>query len=543
MMVETLIIGSGVAAAAAAQRLLEHDPFASILMLEAGPRVKTKDFGLWTNFLITRDVPYKPYLDLPFPAQDREGENANTGIATAEMMDARVMAYGGSTHHWGGWAFRMKPEDFQQATLSRVGMDWPFKYDSLEPYYGEAEHYLAVSGDSDDRIVPRSCKFPFAHFPLTLQDKEFVKAFDALGISYGHLPIARRGLSAEPSRHAPCQTTGTCKYCPFGARYVASNYLDDFRSWNDLPNFELRLGAVVEEIILEDSHRVSGARYINKDTGEVITVEADRVIIAAGAVESAKLLLRSTSTDYPNGLGNQGDMVGRNLVTHPFFRFKGILKANPRALQAEMDFPTLVSRHFDSQTEQAEGKFVLVVPAEAVKNDFRDKMRAGKTRAAINDSLTGPAELQLHGMFEIFGRSRNRVKNLCGRNRVGLHQTEVSMTPDENHLARMAEIGAAVGTIYHQMGASTPGAPSISWRIDHASGTCRMSDDPGSGVVDSDLRVHGIDNLYICSNAVMPNLGAVNPTLTLAALALRLGDTLAATSRAFGSDQAVRQRA
>lgn len=526
-MVGTLIIGSGVAAAAVAQRLLEANPSASILMLEAGPRVKTKDFGLWTNFLITREAPYKPYLDLPFPAQDREGENANTGLATGEMMDARVMAYGGSTHHWGGWSFRMKPEDFQQSTLSRVGMDWPFSYDVLEPYYGEAEHYLAVSGDSADRTVPRTCKYPFVHFPFTLQDQEFAKAFDTLGLSYGHLPIARRGVSTVPSRHAPCQTTGTCKYCPFGARYVASNYLDDFRSWNDLPNFELRLGAVVEEIFLQSGQRVGGAIYTDKHTGETVQVEADRVIIAAGAVESAKLLLRSKPMEFPEGLGNQGDMVGRNLVTHPFFRFKGMLKSNPRALQAEMDFPTLVSRHYDSQAEQAEGKFVLVVPAEAVKNDFPEKMRSGKTRSAINDSVIGPAELQLHGMFEIFGRNSNRVLNLHGRNRVGLHQTEVSLTPDENHLARMAEIGATVGTIYHQMGASMPGAPSISWRIDHASGTCRMSATPGDGVVDANLRVHGLDNLYICSNAVMPSLGAVNPTLTLAALALRLGDTLA----------------
>ena len=533
MRVETVIIGSGVAAAALSQRLLELDPQASILMLEAGPRVKTQDFGLWENFLITRDTPYKPYLDLPFPAQDREGENANTGIASGEMMDARVMAYGGSTLHWGGWSFRMKPEDFRQASTSGVGTDWPFGYDVLEPYYGEAEHYLAVSGDSADRTVPRTRDYPFPAFPYTLQDRDFANAFDGLGITHGHLPIARRGVSAVPSRHAPCQTTGTCKYCPFGARFVAGDYLDDFRAWNDLPNFEIRLGAIVETIIASGSGRVDGVIYLDRDSGEEVTVQADRVVIAAGAVESAKLLLRSPAPGHPNGMGNQGDMVGRNLITHPFFRFKGKLLENPKKLQAEMDFPTLVSRHFDTEAEQAKGKFVLVPPAEAVKVDFLGQMRAGKSRSTIEAALTGPAELQLHGMIEIFGRPGNRIENLIGRNRIGLHQTQVSLSPDGDHLARMDEIRAIAASVYVAMGAELLGPPSISWRIDHAASTCRMSDDPAQGVVNSDLQVHGLDNLYVCSNAVMPSIGAVNPTVTLGALALRLGDRLA-----NGSDRA-----
>jgi choline dehydrogenase-like flavoprotein len=76
------------------------------------------------------------------------------------------------------------------------------------------------------------------------------------------------------------------------------------------------------------------------------------------------------------------------------------------------------------------------------------------------------------------------------------------------------------------MGAKLTGAPTISWRADHAACTCRMSDDPRQGVTDRNLRVHGVDNLYVCSNAVFPNIGSVNPTLTLTALALRLGEHL-----------------
>ncbi len=91
----------------------------------------------------------------------------------------------------------------------------------------------------------------------------------------------------------------------------------------------------------------------------------------------------------------------------------------------------------------------------------------------------------------------------------------------------MNDIKSHVEKIFASMDATLSGDASISWRADHAASTLRMSSDPATGVVGPDLRVHGVDNLFVCSNGVFPSLGAVNPTLTLTALALRLGDHLA----------------
>lgn len=102
MKVDTLIIGSGVAATVVAQRLLEVDASASILILEAGTRVKTKDFGLWENYLITGQLPYEPFKDLPYPERDFAGENVNAGNTSIPLVGARVFVFGGSTLHWGG---------------------------------------------------------------------------------------------------------------------------------------------------------------------------------------------------------------------------------------------------------------------------------------------------------------------------------------------------------------------------------------------------------------------------------------------------------
>lgn len=526
MQVDTLIVGSGVAAAVLSQRLLEKDPRASILILEAGTRVKTRDFGVWENYLITGHLPYEANRDLDYPQRDTPGENRSVGGTEIPLNGARIINYGGSTMHWGGWSLRLKPEDFQLKTRTGQGGDWPLSYDELEPYYCEAEHYLAVSGDSQDRTVRRTREYPFRAFPFSLQDQPLAQALDARSISYGHLPIARRGVSAVPSRHAPCHTTGTCKYCPFGARYVASNYLDDIRSWNDYPNFDLRLGAIVETIRMASRTRAAAVTYTDKATRDTQLVEASRIIVAAGTIESAKLLLRSVNGDWLKGVGNDNGMVGRHFITHPYFIFTGTCGSNPLKLQPELNFPTLISRHFDSETEQAAGKFVLVNPPDSVPFSLASQMQAGYSRSEIDTHLAGQNRVQLHGMIEVFGRPGNLITNFMKRNHLGMIETTVDYTKDSGFDQRMTDIFGKAQDIYAAMGAKLTDKPSVSWRADHAASTCRMSADERDGVVDRDLKVHGVENLYVCSNATFPSIGAVNPTLTLTALAFRLADHL-----------------
>jgi choline dehydrogenase-like flavoprotein len=406
-----------------------------------------------------------------------------------------------------------------------AGGDWPFGYDTLEPYYGEAEEYLAVSGDSGDKTVPRTRDYPFKAFPFTLEDQPIAEAFEKLNLSYAKMPIARRGVSDKPSRHAPCQTTGTCKYCPFGARYVAGNYLDDLREWNDFPSFTVQLGAVAESLLLSGKNKVTGVRYRDVRTGDIAEIRAQRVVVAAGTIESAKLMQRSTPPGWPDGVGNGYKLVGAHFITHPYFMFTGKRDSNPRRLQPEMNFPTLVSRHFDSSEEQKKGgKFLLVNPPDSTQVDVSALMQSGYARAAVDAIVAGKQTVNLHGMIEVAGDPHNRVENYGDLNHLGLRQTKVIYRKPESFKQRMADIKAQAQKIYSAMHADLIDDPVVSWRADHAASTCRMAAHESDGVVDANLKVWGIDNLYVCSNAVFPSLGAINPTLTLTALSLRLGD-------------------
>lgn len=542
MKTDVLIIGSGVAAAAIANRLLEADPHRDILILEAGTRVKMQDQALWADFMVSGSsyakLPYFKYNDLPYPERDSPGENLSIGKTVVPLNGARVMTYGGSTIHWGGWSFRLKPEDFHLKTNTGAGANWPFDYHTLEPYYCQAECYIGVAGDSNNADPPRSQPYPFPGYPFTAEDQPALKAMQSNHLSIANVPIARHGITNTTSRHAPCKTTGTCKYCPFGARYAAPNFLNDMVNWGNFPNFRIKDNCVVEELLMSSRNRASGARCYDKATGEYLNIDANTVIVASGAIESPKLLLRSRSEHWPNGVGNDHDLVGRYFVTHPYFVFSATIPENPDRLQPEMDFPTLCTRYYDSAAEQEKGKFILIVPPSAPASLINGKtqsitqmMQNGMLPDDIRKAVAGPAQVQIHGMIEIPSEYQNRVLNFDKRNRIGLWETIVDYSQAPDFDDRMKVIGEHVAAIFKAMGAKPNPTPSVSWRADHAACTCRMADDAKDGVIDRDLKVFDVDNLYVCSNAAFPNTGAINPTLTLTALSLRLGEHLVSKAR------------
>jgi len=297
--------------------------------------------------------------------------------------------------------------------------------------------------------------------------------------------------------------------------------------WGYYPNLQIQLGAVVQQLIMSDKDTVTGVEYLDTSDGNLKKVSAARTIIAAGAIESAKLLKRSRNTFWPNGVGNGYDLVGRHIVTHPYFIFQGVQKSgNSKKLQPEMNFPTLVSRHFDSVVEQKEGKFILVNPPGSPKVDLARMMQRGIGRSEINKAVEGPATFEIHGMVEVFGEQTNMIDNHPVPNFMGIPQTIVDYSEAPGFTARMAKIQSVVSKIFEAMDSTLSGKPSISWRADHAACTVRMHANPEKGVVNENLQVHNVKNLFICSNGVFPNLGAVNPTLTLTGLAIRLGDYL-----------------
>jgi len=508
-----VLIGSGVAAVTLARQLLQQDRSTSILMLEAGPRVPRGDRRGWWDYVLTGRKPYDFCRDLP-------GENRTEGDIDWGFDDSRIMAYGGSTGHWGAWSLRYKPEDFRLYSNTGEGADWPIGYDDLDPYYRQAEDYLSVCGDTGESWNANRAAQPYPRPPFgwTEADGLMVEAFRKNGIEPGCMPIAR---------YRKCMTTGTCKYCPIGSRFTAHDVLDELADDPRHVNLEIRCLSPVTRLVADRKSNIAAAEFLDTKTGDTVSVTADVFVVAGGTYESPKLLMRSKSAFWPEGIGNDTDLVGRHIVSHSFLRVRGTLPTNHRRWLQEFDFPTLMSRTYDSPEHQLDGK-IFIFKNRALPNvDIAGLMKKGKTREQIRAILSGPMTFELQAFYEEKGQHRNRLVERSGTNRFGLPLMTVNYLREPKFDERTKRQLALMKPVMDDMACEN-----VATFVDdpgghHASGTCRMAETPEEGVTDSNMKVFGTDNLYVCSNAAFPTCAAVNPTLTLTALTMRLAEHLA----------------
>ena len=322
-------------------------------------------------------------------------------------------------------------------------------------------------------------------------------------------------------------TTGTCKYCPFGARFSGQIALEELLTDGRHLNLEVVHNAPVSQINAESKKRIESVEYLDALTGERYTVRANTIVVCAGSYETPKLLQTSKSVYWENGIGNDFDLVGRFISSHPFLIVRGSLAHNTEEWFQEYDFPTLMSRTYDSPELQEDGGKIFLFKDRTQPNvDIASLMIQGKTRAQIDAIVEGGRTQELQAFMDDRGHHDNRVSAGRGLNRFGLPQTQIDFSrPPEfqqvvnRRLDLMEKVILAMGYKVEKKTIRTQSGH-------HMTSTCRMAKTPDQGVVDENLRVFGTDNLYVCSNAVFPAGSAVNPTLTLTAMSMRLGDYL-----------------
>jgi choline dehydrogenase-like flavoprotein len=521
-----VIVGSGVAGSFLA-RTFAVQGVSGVLVLDAGPDIPMGDPAWWFHHVAqgggTANAPYAA-------CYDALGDFSATGLDPWNIVGGRIFGRGGTTLHWGGWAPRFMPEDFALHSATGQGIDWPFSYDDLEPYYCLAERYLGVSGDSTDQRPYRSSPYPYDPAPYPISAGPFIRAFEQLSIGYGHLPVARYG--AADGDVGPCRTTGTCDYCPVAGRFTGDQPLAALRGH---PAVTVRMGAAVTALQMSGKQRVAGVTYIDLATGNTVQVSAQIVILCNGALEAPKLLLASASSDWPNGVGNDNGLVGRFLSATQFFYSSGQM-GNSAGFEEELGFPSLCSRAFDTPAYQKKGKLFLSMNYETPNLDVAKMMAMGASVASIMTARVAPAQFQLYGNLSAIPHYANQVTPDSGSNRFGLPRTRIATPQPLYDAGAAAEYVAIMTNVLATMGCVETTSGTYPQRGDHAACTTRMANDEGLGVVSPELQVFGVDNLFIASNSVMPTLPAANPTLTLIALLYKVVlDASTALGRLAGS--------
>ena len=432
---------------------------------------------------------------------------------------------------------RLHERDF--AGENGPGPAWPVDYDDLRPYYADAEQALGVAGADDNPFAPpRSEPFPMPAFQPSYSDSLFAPACERLGIATHSVPNARNS-EAYDGRGA-CVGYGTCQpVCPSGAKYSADHHIE---------KAEAAGARVVDRAPVQrletDGERVTAARYATPD-GEY-EQPARQFVLAAGGVETPRLLLLSRSREHPDGLANSSGLVGRYFMDHLFAGAGGALPRRTR--QNHVGFLTSGSHQFyDDPGQPVERDGEVVVPAadsgglQPLKLEFLNYAGPSPVEMALGGESWG--DDLLADLREGYGHSI-AMGGLVGQpprkeNRVTLDTSTTddhgNPVPDirwswgprlERSLRRANDIQRAV---LSELGAEVEWTvgPADTGPAYHHMGTTRMGTDPAASVVNPRLRTHDCPNLTVASSSVFPTAGSMNPTLTIAALALKAADHLA----------------
>ncbi len=431
---------------------------------------------------------------------------------------------GGNTKFYGAALFRLRAGDFGELKHHGGGISpaWPLGYDDFEPWYTAAEKLYCVHGQrGEDPTEPRaSGAYPF---PAVSHEPRIQALHDdlaRLGQRPFHAPIGVL-LDERDRVNSACIRCGTCDAFPCLVNAKADADVLCVRPALRHPNVTLRTGALVTKLETDAGGR-SVSRVIAERGGAREEYAADVVVVSCGAINSAALLLRSASEKHPQGLANGSGQLGRNYMCHVNSMLIA-LSVQPNPTQFHKTFALTDFYFGDADFEwpmgcvQLMGKAHPEVLAEGAPRGTPKKILALMASHGIPFWLTS----------EDLPDPENRV-TLTPEGQIRLAYMDRDVEGHRQLHQRLKRLLAAAGMDSEKL---IPTNLYVGGRIPiagvaHQCGTARFGRDPKSSVLDANCRAHEIDNLHVVDGSFFPSSGAVNPALTIAANALRVGQHL-----------------
>jgi len=425
---------------------------------------------------------------------------------------------GGSMTHFAGYTPRFHPSDFDIRTREGVAVDWPISYSDLKASFELLERELPVAGEYWPWGDPHD--YPHSPHPVCGAALKAWQGARDCGIEMRVGPVSITNGSFGNRPH--CIYRGFClQGCKVNAK--ASPLITHLPDGIE-HGVEVRADSMAARVEVDDaSGRVSGVTYIHE--GNERFQPADAVAVCGYAIESPRLLLNSTSSRFPNGLGNNDDQVGRYVMvqgaTQVAGRFPEMLrmyKAPPPEISSEQFYETDESRGF------ARGFAIQTISPMPI--GWAEHVTAeGHWGAALREYMRDYNHWSVLGsMCELMPQAENRVTLAAEKDRYGLPVAAFSYSLCDNDKASIAFATKVMREIWE--GAGAQDLLQID-RYAHLVGGCRMGFGPGDSVVDSSHRAWGIPNLFVVDGSVLPTEGSANPALVIMALADRLAKLLA----------------
>ena len=523
---DVAIVGSGISGALIAWTLARAG--VKVIILEAGPavnRAKGLDHALATNIDSTPDAPYPQHAWAPSPATlDPKNYLVQTGPDLFVSNYERVV--GGTTWHWLGTCLRLVPNDFVLKTTYGVATDWPISYDVLEPWYVVAENAVGVAGDSNENNgAPRSAPYPMPAHPLSFGDTVYAKAVEPLGLQVTATPQARVSIQEGYNNRPRCCANAFCiPMCPIGAKYDATVHIGMATS----AGAELRENCVVYKIDHDADGRITSLSYRSPDKQDT-TLTARHIVVAAHAIETPKLLLMSRSDAMPNGLANSSDLVGRHLMDHPTQLTYGLAPEPVGPYRSPLSTAGIETLR-DGDFRKEHGAFRIELGNDGWSWPGKDPV--DWSGVLIKQGMEGrelyrqvmelnARALRTAALVEQLPDPNSRVTLSDQVDAIGIPRPEVHYVIDDYAKAGLAAARDQFAAIYEAVGADQVAQLPQIQGAGHIMGTVRMGTDAKTSVTDSYGRTWDHPNLWLAGSGLFPTTGTANPTLTIAALALR----------------------
>jgi choline dehydrogenase-like flavoprotein len=428
---------------------------------------------------------------------------------------------GGNTKFYGAILFRLRERDFDEVPhYGGVSPAWPIAYQDLEPYYTEAERLYLVHGQrgEDPTEPPASGPYPYPAVSHEPRIQQLADDFAATGHRPFHLPVgvdmdendpeAGRCVRCDRFDGFPCLTDGK-----------ADAHVLCVRPALALPNVTLRTHAKVERLETSADGR-SVTEVVVERRGNREVYRGDVVVVSAGAVNSAALLLKSASERHPDGLANGSGQVGRNYMAHIN---SGVIAISQTPNETKFQKTLGVNDYYWG----AEDSPLPLGHIQMLGKSDRNILRAGAPWFAPGLALDYMAKHAID--FWLTSEDLPHRDNRVTVDRQGRIHLAKTYHNEEAHKRLLKKLKGLMGHLgCHQ---AIPSATILDQRIPlagvaHQCGTVRFGTDPASSALDVDCKAHELDNLYVVDTAFFPSSSAVNPALTAMANAMRVGDHL-----------------
>jgi choline dehydrogenase-like flavoprotein len=551
---DAVIVGSGAGGGMAAWVLTTRG--LKVLMLEAGrdydPYKETPMFSAY------RDAPLRGastveknfgYYNATVDGGWQVPNEPYTSAPGSDFMWWRTRMLGGRSNHWARNSFRMGPYDFKPHTRDGLGVDWPFEYSDIAPWYDKTEAIVGVNGHNDGlENHPDSSPGVLHDPPAPRVGELFIKA-GAEDLGMPCVPARRAVLTRPIGDRSACFNATDCgRGCSIGAAFQSTtSFLPMARATG---NLTIITNAMVYELRLNKEGKADGVNYIDKKTGKPVEVSGRSVVLAASAGETARILLNSKSASFPDGAANSSGQVGRNL-----------LDTVGAGMGAQ--FPLLENR--PSYNEDGTMGLHMYIPFWLYKEQAAGKLNFPRGyHYELGATGRGEPDMGMGHLANVAGGYGKKLKQdvrryygstlhfTCRGEMIPNAHSYCEIDPDgkdiwgiptlrfhfkwsEHELKLVAHFQKTTKDLIERLGGKmqwggdlTPEqAISKGGQIIHEVGTTRMGASADTSVTNQFGQTWDIDNLFITDGGVFASKAHKNPTLTIMALAWRSSEHLA----------------